>query len=440
MTVGARSPRRGSHRLDPAWPMVAFAIAVAVSPEFNFLGVEKVRISDLLLPILLLVFLGAKTTEVKRGRRTRRTRPPEIPLLGLMLGIMAWDLTVWAMFSEQGPLREGAMYLVKRAEFFLIYFLGVSVVTSEWAWTRIIRLFVLASPILSLSVLWELWTRPELQRASGMIKGQETSTGLFIVVVLGLVMGVWPTVKESGERMALVLAGTTGAAALLATGSRAGLLCAALVVGSQVLRDRRARSGLIVILAFVAIPTWFFMPARLQDRIVGAPGEISSTWRGLVINPEEMPSAGSSSVAARAIIAREVLTQVIPRGPIFGLGTARMTLGLVDNFYITEWIYHGIVGLALFMALVWSMLGLLRKVHEEADSPMLGSIASAMRSVLWALIVSGLAAESFYLIRPMEAFMLLVGLAVGRYRLGLMEAAAAEPGAPPTAAPERRRR
>lgn len=410
--------------------MVGFAIAVAVSPEFNFLGVDKVRISDLMLPVLLMVFLGAKATEVRRGRRSRMNRLPEIPLIGLMVTVFLWDLTCWSLFSEQGPLREGAMYLVKRAEFFLVYFLGVSVVTSEWAWSRIFRLFVLVSPIMGLSVLWELWTRPELNRASGIIKGQETSTALFLVVVLGLVIGAWPTARGSRERSSLMLAGVTSAAALLATGSRAGMLCAMIVVASQMLRDRRNRTGLLMMLVLVATPTWFFMPERLQERIVGAPGEITSTWRGIVVNPEEMPSAGSSSVAARVIIAKEVLKQVIPRGPIAGLGTARMPLGLVDNFYITEWIYHGLIGLGLFLGLLACMRSTLKSISSEAGPPLLHNMALSMLSVLWAFIVSGLAAETFYLIRPMEAFMLFLGLVVGRHRLSQIEAlqqAAPEP-------------
>lgn len=427
MTVDARPPRRSSHRLDPSWPMVGFAIAVAVSPEFNFLGVDKVRVSDLMLPILLMVFLGAKATEVRRGRRSRKSRPPEIPLIGMMLTVFVWDLTCWALFSEQGPLREGAMYLIKRAEFFLVYFLGVSVVTSEWAWSRIFRLFVLASPIMGLSVLWELWTRPELNRASGIIKGQETSTALFLVVVLGLVIGAWPTARGSRERSSLMLAGATSAAALLATGSRAGMLCAMIVVAAQMLRDRRNQTSLLVALVFVAIPTWFLMPERLQERIASAPSELTSTWRGLVVNPEEMPSAGSSSVAARAIIAKEVLKQVIPRGPIAGLGTARMSLGLVDNFYLTEWIYHGLVGLGLFLGLLGCIRSALRTIAAEEGPPLLRNMSLAMLSVLWAFIVSGLAAETFYLIRPMEAFMLFLGLVVGRHRLSQLEALAQAP-------------
>lgn len=416
--MSLRSRRQGSaHRLDPSWPMLGFVVAVAISPEFNFLGVPKVRVSDLLLPLLLLVFVGAKSTEVRRSRHGRRDRSPAIPLLGLMLAVLAWDLTAWALFSEEAPRREGAMYLVKRAEFFLIYFLGVSAVTTEWAWTRIMRLFVIASPLLSLSVLWELQSRPELQRASGIIKGQETSTALFLVVVLALVLGVWPFMREPAERMALLLAAGLGVAALLATGSRAGMLCALLVVLLQVLRDRRRRSGLFLILLLAAVPTWFFMPERLQERVTTAPEEIASTWRGLVVDPQEMPSAGSSSVAARALIAQKVISEVIPRGPLLGLGTARMPLGLVDDFYLTEWIYHGAVGLALFMALLWNMSSLLARLRDQASVPLLTGLGSAMHSVLWAFMASGLAAETFYLIRPMEAYMLLVGLLVGRERL-----------------------
>lgn len=412
------SPRVSSHRLDPALPMLLFAVAVAVSPEFNFLGFPKVRVSDLLLPVLLMVFAGARATEAPGDRRSARLRKkPPIPLLGPMVGILLWDLSSYFLFSPDEPLRIGALYLVKRAEFFLIYLLGVLAVTSPWAWIRIITPFMMAAPILNLSVLWQLHSNPELRRASGIIEGQETSTALFIVVVLGAALGAWPSMKDRRERGALLLAGVTGVAALMATGSRAGLLCGLVVALLQILRDRKNRGSMLAVLVLLASFAWIAMPEKVLERFERGPEEIASAWRGLVVNPEEMPSAGSSSVAARVVIGQRVLQEVIPQSPIFGLGTGRLALGLVDNMYLTEWIYHGMVGLFLFGTLLVSMFSLLGGIRRKARDPLLKSLAGSMQSVLVALIVSGLAAETFYLIRPMEAYMLLLGLVVGRSRL-----------------------
>lgn len=419
MTVSARPPRSSRvHRLDPSWAMLLYAVAVAVSPEFDFLGVEKVRVSDLILPVLLLLFMGARATEVRRNRRNGLPQPRgPIPLLGPMGILLLWDLASYAMFSEEGPLGIGAMYLAKRAEFFVVYFMGVMVVTSEWAWERIIRLFVLAAPILNLSVLWELHSKPELHRASGIIRGQETSTALFIVVVLGLVMGAWPVVRRQRERWALMLAAGTGMAALLATASRAGLLCALLVAFLQAWRERRRRLGMLAGLILITSASWFLMPQTVQDRFERVPDELTSAWRGLVVDASQMPSAGSSSVAARILIAQRVLSEVIPRSPVFGLGTGRLVLGLVDNMYLTEWIYHGLVGLALLVVFLWTMGSTLKRIRNEARDPLLQGLAGALLTVLVAFSISGLAAETFYLIRPMEAYMLLVGVVVGRSRL-----------------------
>lgn len=417
MTRPSDAMRRpqGHHRIDPSWPMLFYAAAVAVSPEFNFLGFEKVRVSDMLLPVLVLVFVGARATE-GHGARSRRISDP-IPLLAPMILLLAWDAAAYFLFSEQGPLGRGGMYLLKRAEFFVVYFLGVTVVTSEWAWLRIIRVFSLAAPILNLSVLWELYSNPHLHRASGVIKGQETSTALFIVVLLGLVFGALPHIRGSCERISLSLGALTGLAALLATASRGGLICAGVLVVLEAWRTRKSLIPILAGLALIAFPAWLLMPDSVQGRFEGTGMELNQTWSGLVSNPEDMPSPGSSSMVARLLVARHVITEVIPRNPIFGLGTGRIGLGAIDNMYLCEWVYHGLVGLALLLGLLWALGRALKKIEAEARDPLLKSMAGSLFSVLVALVVSGLVAETFYLIRPMEAYLLLVGLVVGRSRL-----------------------
>ncbi len=399
--------------------MLLYAVAVAVSPEFNFLGMDKIRISDLLLPVLLLVFVGAKATE-DRFKRTKRALGP-VPLVGPMLLLLAWDLAAYLLFSEQGPLGRGGLYLVKRAEFFVVYYLGVSAVTSEWAWARIIRIFALAAPLLNISVLWELFSNPQLHRASGIIKGQETSTALFIVVLLGLVIGALPHIRGACERVSLTLGAITGAAALFATASRAGLISAAILCLMAAFRDGKRRASILLALVLIALPAWFLMPEVVQDRFEGTTEELNLTVSGLTSNPEDLPTAGSSSVVARLAIARHVLAEFIPRSPIFGLGTGRLGLGAVDNMYLCEWLYHGLVGLALLIVLLWAIGRTLLDIHRTARDPLLKGLAGSFHGVLVAFVVSGLAAETFYLIRPMEAFMLLVGLVVGRSRLNRAE-------------------
>lgn len=417
MTVASPPPRKspGHHRIDPSWPMLFYAAAVAVSPEFNFLGFEKIRVSDLLLPVLLLVFVGARATEGHRARSRRISEP--IPLLAPMVLLLAWDAAAYFLFSEQGPLARGGMYLLKRTEFFVVYFLGVGVVTSEWSWLRIIRVFSLAAPILNLSVLWELFSNPQLHRASGVIKGQETSTALFIVVLMGLVLGALPHIRGSCERISLTLGALTGAAALLATGSRAGMICAGVLFVAEAMRTRNLRVPILAALVILAFPAWLLMPETVQDRFEGTGTEFNQAWSGLVSNPEDMPSPGSSSLVARLLVARHVVTEVLPRNPIFGLGTGRIGLGAIDNMYLCEWVYHGLVGLGLLVALLWALGRTLRSIARQAKDPLLKSMAGSLFSVLVALVLSGLVAETFYLIRPMEAYLLLVGLVVGRSRL-----------------------
>ena len=98
------------------------------------------------------------------------------------------------------------------------------------------------------------------------------------------------------------------------------------------------------------------------------------------------------------------------------MGTGTRSLGVIDNFYLTEWVYHGAVGLALFVLLLGSLLTATWRAAAQECSPTARSLHLAGWAALVALAAAGLSAESFYLIRPIEALMLLVGVVLGMER------------------------
>jgi len=130
-----------------------------------------------------------------------------------------------------------------------------------------------------------------------------------------------------------------------------------------------------------------------------------------------MPSTGSSSLANRVVGAQFVFNNLVLASPLVGLGTGYKRLGLIDNFFLAEWVYHGFIGLFLFMMLVWQFATVLRTSIRETSSPEIKASATGVLAGLCAVTVAGLSSESFYLIRPMEALMLLVGLAAGGARV-----------------------
>lgn len=402
-----RSTRR---RQNTSSGLIAlFAFAIAVTPEFDFLGIPKVRVTDLLLPLILLT-VGSNVIR-KNGPNGK---PRKFPFTALFANIICWDLCSLFLFGS-ADIRPGIFYLAKRVAFFLIAYMGYAAVDSMESFTKIIRGLLWACPILCLSVLLEARYKSDdglsgdAMRASGIIEGQQASTAMFIVIVLCLCGGLWAATENKTPLLVTVL---LGIAAIFATGTKGALLSGGFAMLILALAPGRARIPLHYLILPIVLG-WIILPDRLRDRLMGVAPEISQVYAGLTEDSSLMPSAGSSSLASRIVTAQAVMTDLIPQSPLLGLGTGFKHLGSIDNFYLTEWVYHGLVGLILFLILIRKMLMLFLESIRNIRAPTGRAAATGMLAALGAMLISGLHAESFYLIRPMECFMLLTGLVAG---------------------------
>lgn len=441
-----RAPRRKVKRFDPAYLVALYAIASAVTPQFTVLGIPKVRITDLMLPVILATYMG---TLRRPGKKRER-----LPLMGIMTAIMVWDLLVLFVFGHVHSHRMGIFYLGKRFIYFLIFIMGVALIEDRAGFERALWGLIGAAPLLNASVL--IASRRDLTegqtRVSGIIHDQEASTALFLVLVLCLVLGMWPAARKQWQRVLLAISLTTSVLAILATGSKMGLILAVLVALPTTLRATRQSPGLVLIVGLVALLGVSYTPARVLHRFTRIKAETTNAYRGLTDeNTHYGHGAGHDSIAARFMGAKYAF-DTIRKSPLVGMGTAYEGLGVVDDFYITEWLYHGLIGVLLWLILLWQMVALLWRAQATAEDPIEQGAAYGAFIALLAYCVAGLAADSFYLIRPMEGLMLTIGVVVGRLRARNPDAIGRgpaprrprprrgppQPGSPPARRPGRR--
>lgn len=116
-------------------------------------------------------------------------------------------------------------------------------------------------------------------------------------------------------------------------------------------------------------------------------------------------------------MARSCFEESISKAPLTGTGMASRNLGFVDNFVLTEWTYNGLIGLALMLVFLIRLGGLVFNAYKSSLEPLEKGIAAGVFASYLAMWMAALHADSFYLIRPMEALMLLAGLVVGCRKL-----------------------
>ena len=417
LTDAASQPTAGrKSKVDPAYLLTVYAIAVAITPEFTFLGIPKVRISDLLLPLVLMVYSGNLV-------ELRKQKKGGIPGGNLFLLMMFWDVMALVVWGK-AELTPGVFYLAKRFTYYLVTYAAFAAITSLDALKRVVRALVFTSPILNYSVLHELafnqsvggiGATTEGMRSSGIIANQQTSTSLFIVIVTGLALGGWDIFKDIRWRIGTIVALVTGIMAIFATGSRGGAGSLVLCILINCLFQPRRGVGLLVLSGFFVMISWLVTPAALQARFTSLYSETEATVIGLTVDENYLPEYGGSSVADRARVAQWVFRELIPEAHMIGLGSGFKKLGAIDDLFLTEWVYNGFVGLMLFLGWMFINVRFLFQTARRAIEPVERGVAAGVLSGFIAMTASGFHADTFYLIRPMEALSLLLGVvAAGR--------------------------
>jgi O-antigen ligase len=95
--------------------------------------------------------------------------------------------------------------------------------------------------------------------------------------------------------------------------------------------------------------------------------------------------------------------------PILGYGVTGA--GFIDGQFLRVLVETGIVGIALFLFLLWRMAIFLWNTYWSVDDPFFKALYLGMLGALAGLIGHGVSASSFIIVRIMEPFWFLMGLA-----------------------------
>ena len=95
--------------------------------------------------------------------------------------------------------------------------------------------------------------------------------------------------------------------------------------------------------------------------------------------------------------------------PILGYGVTGA--GFIDGQFLRVMVETGIIGLALFLFLLWRMALFLWDTYRSVDDPFFKALYLGMLAALAGLVGHGISASSFIIVRIMEPFWFLMGLA-----------------------------
>jgi O-antigen ligase len=387
------------------YPQIAFYILIfsmLFSPEI-MVGQTAAReitfrFDDFLLGII--VFTWLVRAAVYKELAVFRSTPLHTPIaLFMAVSLLA---TFIGMVMGRVGVATGLFFNLKIFEYFVVFFMVVNYVREE----KELKTFVILILLVALMVnLYALYQVPTGMRVSAPFEGEfgEPNTlGGYLLIIISLTLALF-LLRSFGRRTnllipLLVLSG----AVLMFTQSRGSWLgMVFLSIPFIILSPKRIFFIIGAILLVIAIP--YVVPQSTKERFVG-------TFQPdpFFTRTEKFMGLGLDPSASERVTGYKQGFEKWKKHPIFGYGVTGA--GFIDGQFLRVLLETGIVGIALFLFLLWRMVLFLWETYRSADNPFFKALSLGMLGALVGLVGHGISANSFIIVRIMEPFWFLMGL------------------------------
>ncbi|MDX8397031.1 MAG: O-antigen ligase family protein [Mariprofundaceae bacterium] len=355
------------------------------------------RLDDIFLSLVCLTWLFRMAIYKELG--TMRATPINQPIAWY------WSVTVLAtllgFFADRLGM-YGFFFVIKYLEYFVLFYMIINHLHDHESIKRYLLMMLITCVAASLIGIAQL---PAGGRVSAPFEGElgEPNTfGGYLVLMFSVVLGMFLHAKR-GRRWYLLLF-TLGVIVvpLAFTESRSSYLSFVVSMLFFIVLSKNKRllfAGCLI--ALVALP--FVLPQNVVNRVMFT--FTQSEQQG------QMDVGGmkiDTSTTERLKAWETVLTENFPEHPLLGVG---VTGGpFLDAQYPRVLLETGMLGLCLFLWFLRRVWVLLRQCYSEIEDEVLKGASLGAICGFAGLLVHGIGANSFIIVRIMEPLMILIGL------------------------------
>jgi O-antigen ligase len=394
----------------PLTGLYLIVVSMLLGPEFELAGQSlgggatlsrglTLRLDDFLMMLVGCAWL-AKIALVRSGVQYLQT--PLNRAIAYYLGASIVATLIGVLLGRVRPF-AGFLFLLKYYEYFFLYFMTVNLVTNEKQIRHLVTVSLVTCFLVSLYAIFQM---AHGERASAPFEGKEgepNTLGGYLVFMLSIVTGLLVTPGASRNRVFLSLLLLCGFVALQATLSRASFLAAGVVVLVFMAYVSRRNPLLLtfVLLGLLAAPLW--APKAVKDRVIYTFTQSSREGEQYRIGGIKV----DTSTTDRLRSWRQAVT-AWTHSPLWGLG---VTGGpFMDAMYPKLLADVGLLGIVAFGFLMWSVYRLARSALEEIDDPYFQGIITGFLLGFVGMLIHGIGANTFIIVRIMEPFWLYAAL------------------------------
>lgn len=396
--------------LFPLTGLYLIVVSMLLGPEFEVgsgqlgAGAQFARGLTLRLDDFLMVLVGsawlAKVAVVRQGVQYLQT--PLNRSIAYYLGASILATLIGVLLGRVRPF-AGFFFLLKYYEYFFLYFMTVNLVTDE---KQIKRLVTVSLATFFLVSLFAIFQMAQGERASAPFEGKEgepNTLGGYLVFMLSIVTGLLVIPGAFRRRGVLIMVLLCGFVALQATLSRSSYLAAGVVVMVFLVYISRRRPLLMTFVIFGILTTPVWAPQSVQDRVLYTFTQSAHEGEQFRIGGVKVDTSTTDRLRSWQQAVKAWTTS-----PLWGLG---VTGGpFMDAMYPKLLADVGILGIVAFGYLMWSLFRLARSGLERIDDPYFTGLITGFLFGFVGMLVHGIGANTFIIVRIMEPFWLYAAL------------------------------
>ena len=364
-----------------------------------------IRTEDLLL--LLLGFAWLVRMAVHKELGLVRQTPLNSPI-GYYIAINIFSTGV-GMLTGDVSGKTGFFFVLKYIEYFVIYFIVANNIQSRAQIKRFTIALLLTAFIVSLVAMVQI---PSGERVSAPFEGEagEPNTlGGYLLFMIAMAVGLALQLKKARDKWLLGGLIAIMLIPFLATLSRGSYLGLPFVYLVLVALNDRYRGVMLLILIVFSVLGAVLMPQMVKDRIM-----FTFTQRHYSSQVAVGGVRLDTSTSARIESWENALKDVMD-SPVWGFGVTGY--GFLDAQYPRLLVETGLVGVVLFGLLILALFREAMGLFRRARDALYRGLAMGLLAGLAGLLVHGVGANTFIIVRIMEPFWLVVGLVVSAAKL-----------------------
>jgi len=391
-------------RTDFALMILIFSMLF--SPEFQFGAIGKraivLRMDDVFLLFVFLGWLAKMAFNKELG--LLKTTPVHKPIL--IYALVCIISTVFGILRNYAKFQVSIFYLLKYFEYYLLFF----IVTNNLKDKNQAKTFIfsLISVAFMISVYGCIMHFRGVERVSAPFEGKsgEANTmGGYLVMMIAIASGLVFNSKLFKEKLFLVIFLMFAFPALVFTLSRGSWLAFVPTMVTLIIFTRKGRKALLVCSLIIAILSPVILPKFFYERV-----KVTFKY-GQQYQVMGKKFKLEDSAAIRVITFRYAVQKFF-KEPFLGYGVGSF-LPVIDNQYARIIVEVGLIGVLVFF---WIIIALFKKARSNLialkDDDLGSGLIAGFMAGLVGLLVHGISAETFILIRIMEPFWFLAAIAM----------------------------